>query len=111
MRIMGAGVKLKQRSVQTVVVYDSADGRIVHTHHVVVLEGANAPPAKKVEQAALMLAEKAGNDRSKMTILNLGSRSMDRRYRYRVDLKKRSLVRVQTIGKTSRRRPAIRFPE
>lgn len=103
MRIMGAGVKLKQRSIQTVVVYDPTDGRIVHTHHVIVLEGANMSPAKKVEQAALMLAEKAGNDRSKMAVLNLGSRSMDRRYRYRVDPKKRSLVRAQAIGKTGRR--------
>lgn len=111
MRIMGAGIKLKQRSTQTVVVYDPADGRIIHTHHVIVLEGANVPPAKQVEQTALTLAEKAGNARSKMAILNLGSRLLDRKYRYRVNPKKRSLVRVQTIGKASRRRPAIRFPQ
>jgi hypothetical protein len=111
MHILGAGgVELKQRSMQTVVVYDRADGRIVHTHRVVVMEGGYEPPAQEVEQAALKMAENAGCDRSKVAILNLGAQVMEQNYLYRVDAETRSLVRGPSITDLRSRRDAERLP-
>ena len=42
------------------VVYDAKTGRVVHTHHVVVLPNANAPSEKQLDADAISLAGKVG---------------------------------------------------
>ncbi|MFD7102327.1 hypothetical protein [Streptomyces celluloflavus] len=63
MQYMSAGNGPLVSLTHTVAVYDPAsDGRVVHLHHVVVLEGGKTVGREEVEQEALGKAREKGHD-------------------------------------------------
>lgn len=94
MRIKGVsgGVAPQMRGVQTVFVYDPADGKVVHVHHLVLLEGMEIPPATDQVEAALEAAHRVGHDRAKVAGLHVGALELNPYIVYSVDPKDNTLV-------------------
>ena len=77
-----------------VVVYDSADGRVVHRHYCYTSHGGSHPDEKALEKAALEFASLANPANAKMSILHIDPREIKQDTEYRVDHLKRVLVEI-----------------
>jgi hypothetical protein len=95
MRIVSTGAVPERYSVHTIAAYDRTDGRVLNTHHVVVFEGAEMPELTEIEEDVMKTAEATGIDRSKIAVLDAGTKIRDFNAQYRVDLKRQSLVKVR----------------
>jgi hypothetical protein len=88
--------------VHLVAVYDPFDGRVVHTHRVVILEGGKSISLEQAEREAVEHASRRGRDVSKLKTLVAESQHHDHRGTFRVDVAGQKLV---TIEPPQRRRP------
>jgi hypothetical protein len=77
-------------SIRSFAAFD-ANGKIVHVHTVVTMEGAEETPLAEIEQRALDLAAERGFDRSELATLQLDPAKIEPDVRYRVDPRKRVL--------------------
>ena len=88
------------RSVQCCVLFDPKDGKILHTHRVVTMDGAAETPAHLVEERARHLAKGLGLDVAYLELLHVDPREMQPGVSYRVDRGKRCLEAVERADLT-----------
>jgi hypothetical protein len=88
--------KAQVHSVKCVVVFDRVDGKIRHVHHSVTLEGGRETPERDLQTRALALAVKRGLDPATVDVVQVEPDAIQPGTRYRVDVKKRSLVRAES---------------
>jgi hypothetical protein len=82
-------------SVQTCLIFDPANGRILHTHHVVTLPGALPVSREEVERRAWKRAADAGLDPSRLAAIHVDSERLNRSASYRVDVPTMNLVAIE----------------
>ena len=82
-----------------VVIYDLADGSIVHQHQHFTPKGATPPDEKQVESAALEFAARRGIETVRMGILHLDPKDRKVGTRQKVDTQKRALVELPAYKK------------
>ena len=113
----GAMGTAKIASESACVVYHSETGAVVHIHRVASLEGATVqdPPAMEARAIELALSVDQKRDRSKLRTLSVDPGDLATSARYKVDLRRKTLVEVprsrplsQQAGKAGRKRPAKR---
>lgn len=68
-----------------VVLYD-AEGRIVHVHHILAVEGSDAPDAAERERIARDGARQAGAETEGLSALETAGSAFERGHTYRVDV-------------------------
>jgi hypothetical protein len=99
----GPGGETGVQQIRTVVIYDSASGRVVHTHHAVTFVGGKSPSEEELKTRALKLAHetvvRTGRKvPSRLEALRVEPASIEPGVEYRVDLKQRSLVAGKVIA-------------
>ena len=99
-----AGQVGKPATTRSVLVYNRKNGRIVHIHHVIALDGAEPSPISEIEKAALFHAGRRGHEESKIAALHVDPTSLKEGGRYRVDVKTSRLVEAAA------KRPATKAP-
>jgi hypothetical protein len=77
-----------------VVVYNPADGSVVHRHYCSTSHGGVHPDDKTLEKSALEFASLANPAHAKMSVLHLDPAGIKPKTNYRVDLAKLVLVEV-----------------
>src|SRR5260370_24533395 len=79
-----------------IVVYDPADGHIVHSHshYYVTLPSGQRPDEKALEKEVLEIVSRHGTASSKMALLHVDPRSLKSDTLYKVDTQKRQLVEI-----------------
>ena len=92
---------IKPASTKICVLYDPQDGRVVHTHSVVVLQGARDVTEAEVEASAKDRAEKLGHEIAGLSTLRVAAEDCDRSSQYRVDLETKTLKKIQHPTTTS----------
>jgi hypothetical protein len=91
MNIFGHGRIPEPESVRCCVLYDPADGRVVHYHEVVDFPGCHKATDTEVESKTFRMAAKAGHNASNLKSLHLpGAFPNDKAYS--VDPSSRQLV-------------------
>ncbi|MFH8660809.1 hypothetical protein [Streptomyces afghaniensis] len=80
------------RSFKSCVVFDTSDGRILHIHDVVTIEGGEDTSDEAVARQALQLAAERGVDTRNLDTLHLDPETLESGTAFRVDLQARSLV-------------------
>ena len=90
------------RSVKCCVLFDPADGKIVHTHRVVTMEGAEETPARLLEERVRHLAKGFGLNLASLELMHVDAGHLQPGVTYRVDKDKR-LVAAKSVknGPTS----------
>lgn len=85
--------------VNTVVVYDRKDGRIVHTHQFVTIGSRTPRTYESMEQTALeFLKPQAGGSNPDFAVLHLHQQLLKPHTTYRVDLTTSRLVEMGTVS-------------
>jgi len=75
------------------VIYDPANGGVIHTHEVLTFPGGRQVTDADTEAEALaLLARRSGKDVSGFGVLHVPSGEYQRRVRYRVELPSRRLI-------------------
>jgi hypothetical protein len=85
---------LKPEDVKICVLYDPKDGRIVHHHMVASFPGGQGANEEEVEQRTLARAASFGTDTSKLKALHVSGKDCDPSHRYKVDLKRLTLIEL-----------------
>ncbi len=106
--IAQAGQVGKVATTRSVVVYNRKDGRIVHIHHVIALEGTEPSTVSENEKAALFHAGRRGHEESKIAALHVDSASLKEGGHYKVDVKVSQLVEAATAKRPTTKAPAKR---
>src|SRR5262245_37319542 len=88
------------RSVKCCVLFDPKDGAILHTHHVVTMEGAAETPDHLVEDRARQLAKGFGLDVASLEALHVDAKLIEPGVQYAVDPGKRCLIAGERVGLT-----------
>lgn len=83
------------RTIQSYVVFDRSDGKIVHIHDVITLEGAESQSDAEVERRALELVAERGIDTSGLGTMAIGSEAIKPGTRYKVDVQSSTLVELR----------------
>jgi hypothetical protein len=91
MMMGGAGKSLKVTESHSVAVYDPKDGRVLHMHHVVVLEGGKSVGAEQAQKEALAAAKRRGLRVEKLKTLR-ADLPAEAAGRFKVDVAKQKLV-------------------
>jgi len=81
-----------------VVIYDPADGRIVHRHQHLTPKGEAPPDEREIEKAALEFAAQKNLQTAKLRTLHVDPKKITVGVSYRVDPQKQILVE-QTVKK------------
>jgi hypothetical protein len=71
MELVGAGNALSVALTHVVALYDPSDGRVVHLHHVVVLEGGKRISREEAERQAAVTARELGHESDRLRSLYL----------------------------------------
>jgi hypothetical protein len=79
--------------IHTLVVYDPKTGVIVHRHHVVTYPGAPRSTKEQLEARAIELARARAGTKKSLAVLHADWQAFTEPIAYRVDPKKRQLVR------------------
>jgi hypothetical protein len=80
--------------VNTVIVYDPKDGRIVHTHYFATVESGTPPTETHMGEAALKFASPQ-DGKHKLAVLHHGKEPLKPQIAYRVDVNTSRLVEVK----------------
>jgi hypothetical protein len=75
-----------------VAIYEPADGRVVHMHHVVICEGGKSISPQQAESEAVEQARRRGHDTARLETLLVRDHPERHRGRFRVDLASKTLV-------------------
>jgi hypothetical protein len=99
----GPGSMVAVQRVRTVVVYDAASGRIVHTHHAVTFTGGKPLSDDELKARALKLAHGTGTVSgrkipTRLEALHVDPASIASGVEYKVDPKQRTLVAGKRIA-------------
>jgi hypothetical protein len=91
------------RQIRTIVIYDQATGRVIHTHHAVTFVGGQSLSDEELRARALKLAHEAvvrsgRTVPSRLEALRVDPASIAPGVEYRVDPKQRTLVAEQVIA-------------
>lgn len=108
----GTGGKApKVSATHTVALYDPADGRVVHMHHVVVFEGGKSVSAEEAQREAVENARRRGREVGKLKTL-LVDRPTIGGGRFRVDTANKTLIPLEPPARKrpARKRPARKRP-
>ncbi|MGL5818493.1 MAG: hypothetical protein ACRCYR_13075 [Phycicoccus sp.] len=89
-------------SVDTIALYDPADGRIVHLHDVLRMEGAEPRPAEDRHRSARETAAELGVAVDGLELLHLEDFAVDPGRAYRVDTARRVLVELPSTDVAGR---------
>jgi len=76
------------------VIYDPADGRILHMHQVTIFPGGRNPAQPEMEARAFELAKRAGVDVSKAKALHVDPQSLTPGVPHKVDVRSRRVVDI-----------------
>lgn len=104
--------RARVQSVKCCVLFDPADGEILHTHRVVTMDGAAEVSEREVEKRTLELAKGFGLKVAKLRSLHVDAGAFEAGKRYAVDPKSKRLVAVAAArgergaGTTIRKRRA-----
>jgi hypothetical protein len=90
--ISSVGDAPKVTNVQTVIVYSASDGRIMHKHEVITLEGGAAFSDDRVATDALEHATSHGHAPEGLATLHVDGTAIKRNVGYRIDPATRRLV-------------------
>jgi hypothetical protein len=101
MKIQSTG-EIRVQSVHCCVLFDPGDGEIRHVHHVMTIEGAAVPSEKAIEARARELAKESGLDSRRLGALHVDAAEIEPGHSYRVDAKKRRLVKRRGTAKGPR---------
>jgi hypothetical protein len=96
------GKMIEPKTVKTCVLYDSSDGRIIHTHQAIILPGAAEIGDADMESTARTIAKSKGLNVSKAKTLHVSSKKYDLNRRYKVDTKSKRLIQLQPQKPTSK---------
>ena len=77
-----------------VVIYDTANGDIVHEHGCTSFPGAEHPDEQELEREALQYASEAGHDMRRLSVLHGDPAFLSRNVEYAVDTRNRMLIEV-----------------
>jgi S1-C subfamily serine protease len=89
----------ESQTVASFVVYRRSDGVILHTHHVMVLPGAEEPRAEAMAAEAVELAGSvAGAEESDVDVLQVDAAELRPGASYAVDVQERRLLVVPEAG-------------
>jgi hypothetical protein len=91
--------KRRISSTKSCVVFDKAKGTILHVHHVLTIEGGQETSDSEVEKKALELAISRGINASKVDVLSVDPKLFEQHARYKVDVKKQTLVALRRARK------------
>jgi hypothetical protein len=80
--------------VNTVIVYDPKDGKIIHTHQFATVGSGTPPTEKRMEEAALKFASPQ-EGKHKLAVLHHGKEPLKPHTAYRVDVNTSRLVEVK----------------
>ena len=89
-------------SVKCCVLFDPADGKIVHTHRVVTMEGAEETPAHNLEERARHLAKGFGLDVGSLELMHVNASDLQPGVIYRVDRDKGCLIATKSETRSTR---------
>ncbi len=92
----------KVRARHTVAVYDPADGRVVHMHHVVMFEGGKEITSQQAEREAIEKATRRGHDAGRLKTLLSRDDAAHHGGRFRVDLKAGKMVALEAPPRPAR---------
>jgi len=92
MMMMGQGRLIAPEASSICVLYDPADGRILHMHRVTTLPGGRKMDTKEVEARTFELAKRCGVDVSRAHALHVDPRDVKPSVPHRVDVRTRRLV-------------------
>lgn len=90
--------------IHTMVVYDAKTGRIVHRHQVVTFPGAPKKTKEQLQARAIEMARSRAGTTKALAVLHANSEMFTEPIEYRVDLKKKRLVRVREFTEKAPRR-------
>lgn len=82
----------KPAMTSVVAVYKRQDGRIVHIHHVIALEGTEPSSRQEIERAALFHAGRRGHAESSIAVLHVDPATFKEGGHYKVDVNSFRLV-------------------
>jgi len=100
--IQAAGKTPDIASMHLVALYNAKDGRIVHMHHALTLEGAQLLKREEHERNARAYAERLGHDVGSVRALHVPDFRPTGKH-YRVDVEKQALVELSLPGRKKRR--------
>lgn len=89
-----------------VVIYDAADGHILHAHSAITLAGGQAPRPDDVEAEAFALARRVGTLPPRAAAIPVSADALDAGGVHRVDPTSRQLIRVRSVEARDRGRRA-----
>jgi hypothetical protein len=92
--LSSAGEAPRQIARQIALVYDSEDGRIVHQHAQVTLEGAEIADLAYIERRAISIAAGRGHTASTLRVLHVNPSLIRRGTHYAVDPNTSELVEL-----------------
>src|SRR5437660_467534 len=85
----------KVSATHLVAVYDPADGRVVHMHHVLVMEGGKPVSAEQAEKEAVEHVKRRGRDAGSLRTLLAERHLHSHRGLFRVDVANQKLVPME----------------
>jgi len=107
------GQRHEPAAIHSAVVYHKESGDILHIHHLVVFEGADATAlVASLERDSIETAKRADCDPSEVATLTLGERTLQPGSEYRVDPGTRTLVQSSGVTRSAiertRQKPHLR---
>ncbi|HEV8283648.1 MAG TPA: hypothetical protein VGQ09_05020 [Chitinophagaceae bacterium] len=87
-----SGKAPKLDRISACVIYDANNGKILHIHSVATFGGITPRDQHEVEREALSLAKESGRELGNVKALHVNHMELKPHVRYKVDLKKQSLV-------------------
>ena len=106
-RVTHAGT-IKVVSEKCGILFNSKNGQILHIHYEDTLEGAEETSDRELEQKMLTMAKERGMQPPRAAVLHVDPNALEPHTDYKVDTKKKVLVRVKHSSKKPRRRSASR---
>jgi hypothetical protein len=92
--ITSAGKAPREIASQTALVYRRKDGRVVHQHEHITLEGATIASVDYIGQRALEHAVRRGYPREKIAVLHVNGDALKEGAHYKVNIKSKKLVEL-----------------
>jgi hypothetical protein len=89
--VESAGAAPRVSSVDVTALYDPRDGRVMHLHHVIALEGSKRRPREEQEQSAIESARRLGCNVDGLEVLHVADFQVTGST-HRVDLRTKALI-------------------
>ncbi|MCI0642733.1 MAG: hypothetical protein L0Y72_15870 [Gemmataceae bacterium] len=90
--------------IHTMVVYDAKTGVIVHRHHVVTYPGAQKKTKEQLDARAIEMAKARTDSTKPLAVLHAAAEAFTQPVEYKVDVKKKRLVKVRELTEKPPRR-------